>query len=144
MTETPITPILFTGYGITWSVTSGGPDTDDEIINLSDTLPGQEEEEEPDYFNSKFKWDSVELKYMAIGEDYEPMGRFNVKAKVFGYREMMDPNSDEPTTQVVDIPYQLVSMKITSSDLTMVGPGYSLTTTQNKSWTVDTPSNMVV
>ena len=39
MTETPITPIVFDGFGVTWSVTSGGPDTEDEIVNLSDALP---------------------------------------------------------------------------------------------------------
>ena len=118
MTETPITG-PFTGYGITWSVTSGGPDTEDEIINLSDTLPidpNQEEEEEPDYFNTKFRWDSVELKYSAFDDDYEPLGRFKVQAKVFGYREMMNPQTGEPSTQVEDIPYELKSFTITSSD----------------------------
>lgn len=111
MTETPITPTIFTGYGITWSVTSGSADV---AVQLGDFLPGMDLQ--PDYFNSKFKWDSVELKYSSIGEDIEPLGRFNVRAKVFGYREMRDPNNTEPTIQVTDIPYILESMVITSSD----------------------------
>ena len=112
MSETPIVPILFDGYGINWAVTSGGPDVE---VRLGDFLPGMGEETlQPDYFNSKFKWDSVELKYSAFEDDYEPLGRFNVLAKVFGYRKK-DVDGIE-TTEVFDIPYELVSMTITSSD----------------------------
>ena len=115
MTETPITPIVVDGWGVSWGVTSGGPDTGDDIINLSDSLPGQEPEQ-PDYFNTKFKWDSVELKYVAIGEDYEPLGRFKIGAKIFAYQKTLaDDGGGEDTVRPI-IPYSLLSMEITSDD----------------------------
>ena len=119
MSETPIVPIVFDGYGITWNVTSGGPDTEDEIVNLSDQLPFDPDDitgeiEQPDYFQSKFRWNSVKLKYSAFEDNYEPLGRFNVLAKVFGYRKN---NTDGvETTEVYDIPYELEEMTIISED----------------------------
>ncbi len=111
MTETPTPPVIFAqGYGVTWEVENGGPDIE---TNLSDRLPF--DEEEPDYFNTKFKWDSVELKYSAIGEDYEPLGRFKVKAKVFAYTDTKDDTGTE-SRQIQYIDYTLVSLTITSDD----------------------------
>ena len=113
MTETPINPIVFDGYGVAWGVTSGSPDVE---VRLGDFLPGMGEETlQPNYFNTKFKWDSVELKYSAFEDDYEPMGRFNVEAKVFGYIKKQNDDGIE-TTEIYDIPYKLESLTITSED----------------------------
>ena len=121
MTETPIVPLVFDGYGITWSVTSGGPDEGDAIVNLSDALPFDPDDilsdiNPPDPFNSKFKWDSVELKYSAFDDDYEPLGRFNVQAKVFGYTRQLADDGGQDSVTAYDIPYQLEELTITSSD----------------------------
>ena len=108
------------GFGVKWSVTNGGPDTDD-AVNLSDSLPFDPNDitgdiVTPDYFNTKFKWDSVELKYSAIGEDYEPLGRFKVRAKVFGYVRTLSDDGGQDSVSAYDIPYELEEMTIISED----------------------------
>ena len=106
-------PILLSdGFAVRWSVINGDVDTSDEPFNLSDSLPFEEEQLD---FNSKFTWDSVELKYTAIGDDYESLGRFKVRARIFAYRTATDPNGNE-TLVTRDIGYNLTSMTIYSED----------------------------
>lgn len=108
------------GFGVTWSVTNGGVDDGDDIVNLSDALPFDPNDitsdiEQPDYFNTKFTWDSVELKYSTFDDDYEPLGRFKVRAKIFGYIKKPLPDGGDTVT-AHDIPYELESLTIYSED----------------------------
>lgn len=121
MSETPIVPLIFEGYGITWSVTSGGEDTTEEITNLSDPLPFDPDDitsdiKPPDPFINKFQWDSVELKYSIFEDDIEPLGRFNVKASVFGYTTTQSNIGGEDIINTYQIPYELTDLTITSED----------------------------